>query len=86
MQKQPINMRVLPEQKTLISQAAELLNMDRTTFILNTVCREAENVLLNQRVFMLEDSTFQEFEELISKPLESDENLINLLSEPSPWK
>lgn len=85
-QKLPINMRVLPEQKTLISQAAEILKMDRTAFILSTVCREAEEVLLNRRVFLLNDNAFDQFEKSLEKPLPSSLELEKLLSEKSPWE
>ncbi|MBO1928453.1 DUF1778 domain-containing protein [Thiomicrorhabdus sp. 6S2-11] len=86
MQKLPINMRVLPEQKALISQAAAILKMDRTAFILNTVCREAEEVLLNQRVFLLDDKAFDQFEQVLEKPLPNSAELEKLLSEKSPWE
>ncbi|WP_321275752.1 DUF1778 domain-containing protein [Thiomicrorhabdus indica] len=86
MQKLPINMRVLPEQKALISQAAEILKMDRTAFILSTVCREAEEVLLNQRVFLLDDKAFDQFEKSLEEPLPNSNELKKLLSEKSPWE
>ena len=85
-QKLPINMRVLPEQKTLISQAAAILKMDRTAFILSTVCREAEEVILNQRVFLLDDKAFDQFEQSLEKPLPKSFELEKLLSEKSPWE
>ena len=86
MQKMPINMRVLPEQKALISQAADILKMDRTAFILSTVCREAEEVLLNQRVFMLDDKAFDQFEQALEAPLPKTAELEKLLLEKSPWE
>jgi len=79
-------MRVLPEQKALISQAADILKMDRTAFILNTVCREAEEVLLNQRVFLLDDKAFDQFEQIIEKPLPNNNALEKLLSDKMPWE
>ncbi|GAB6071525.1 hypothetical protein JCM30760_26230 [Thiomicrorhabdus hydrogeniphila] len=86
LQKLPINLRVLPEQKALISQAADILKMDRTAFILNTVCREAEEVLLNQRVFLLSDKAFDHFEQILKKPLPSSNALEKLLSDKMPWE
>lgn len=86
MQKMPINMRVLPEQKALISQAADILKMDRTAFILSTVCREAEEVLLNQRVFMLDDQAFDQFEQALEESLPYTVELEKLLLEKSPWE
>lgn len=86
MQKLPINMRVLPEQKALISKAADILKMDRTAFILSTVCREAEEVLLNQRVFMLDDKDFERFENAIESTLPENQELKRLLGEKSAWE
>lgn len=84
--KAPINMRVLPEQKALISKAAEMLNMDRTTFILNVACREAENVLLDQRLFRLNQDDFDAFEAALTATPKPNNQLKKLLSEPAPWQ
>lgn len=84
--KAPINMRVLPEQRTLISKAAEMLNMDRTTFILNVACREAENVLLDQRLFRLNQNDYNAFETALMATPKPNAQLKKLLSEPSPWQ
>lgn len=84
--KVPVNMRVLPEQKALISKAAEMLNMDRTTFILNVACREAENVLLDQRLFQLKEDDFYAFESALMTPPKPNLQLKKLLSEPAPWE
>lgn len=84
--KAPINMRVLPEQKALISKAAEMLNMDRTTFILNVACREAENVLLDQRLFRLNQDDFDAFEAALTAMPKPNAQLKQLLSEPAPWQ
>lgn len=82
----PINMRVEPSQRELLNKAAELLNMDRTTFILNAACREAENVLLDQRLFQLNEEQFDYFVKALDEPIPNIENLKKLLSTPSPWE
>ena len=84
--KAPINMRVLPEQKELISKAAAILNMDRTTFILNVACKEAENILLNQRLFQMNEADFSAFEKQLNAPLETPEKLKQLFAEQAPWE
>jgi uncharacterized protein (DUF1778 family) len=45
----PFNMRVEPSQHLLLTKAAQVLNMDRSVFMRDVACREAENVLLDQR-------------------------------------
>lgn len=82
----PINMRVEPSQHALLTKAAALLNKDRSAFILDVACREAENVLLDQRLFQLNDIDFKTFEELLTAPVLENSKLKALLKEPSPWE
>ncbi|MBL1142061.1 MAG: DUF1778 domain-containing protein [Proteobacteria bacterium] len=82
----PINMRVEPEQQALLTKAASLLNMDRTAFILNVACREAENVLLDRRLFQLDPKAYTSFEKALDKPIPDNSKLKALLSEAPPWE
>ena len=82
----PINMRVEPSQHALLTKAAEVLNKDRSAFILEVACREAENVLLDQRLFQLDDEQFEAFEAALEAPVPTNAKLKSLLSKPSPWK
>lgn len=82
----PINMRVEPEQHALLTKAAEMLNKDRSAFILDVACREAENVLLDHRLFQLGESAFAEFEEILESPVPENTKLKALLNTPSPWE
>lgn len=82
----PINMRVEPSQHALLTKAAAVLHKDRSTFILDVACREAENVLLDQRLFYLEDDDFNAFEATLNAPLPDNERLKALLVEVSPWE
>ncbi|MCJ8314813.1 MAG: DUF1778 domain-containing protein [Saccharospirillaceae bacterium] len=80
-----INMRVEASQQALLSKAASVLNMDRTAFILNVACKEAQSVLLDQRIFMLDDTSFADFEAALDAPIES-RKLKTLLEEVAPWE
>lgn len=82
----PINMRVEPSQHALLTKAAATLNVDRSTFILNVACREAENVLLNQCLFQLDEEKFSAFNKALDKPIPNKAKLKKLLNEPSPWE
>jgi uncharacterized protein (DUF1778 family) len=82
----PINMRVEPSQHALLTKAAAVLHKDRSAFILDVACREAENVLLDQRLFYLEDDDFNLFEAALNAPLPDNEKLKALLAEASPWE
>ena len=81
-----INMRVEPAQQALLTKAAAVLHLDRSTFILDVACREAQNILLDQRLFQLDDEQFNTFEKALDEPLADQDNLKQLLSEPSPWE
>ena len=78
-------MHVEPEQRALLTKAAAMLNKDRNAFILDVACREAENVLLNQRLFQLGDAAFAAFIAVLEAPVSDNEKLESLLTSPSPW-
>jgi uncharacterized protein (DUF1778 family) len=82
----PINMRVEPSQHALLTKAAEALNKDRSAFILDVACREAENVLLDQRFFQLDNEAFTDFKTALDAPVPDNSKLKSLLANPSPWE
>lgn len=81
----PINMRAEPSQHALLTKAAAVLNQDRSSFILDVACREAENVLLDQRVFCWDEAQFEGFLKELSAPYQLNLKLQKLLSESDPW-
>ncbi len=83
--KAPINIRALPSQRDLIDRAATIIKKNRSEFILEAACREAENVLLDQRIFFLKDDDFKTFEEALAAPVKNNPNLRKLLARQSPW-
>ena len=82
----PINMRVEPRQHALLTKAAEILNKDRSSFILDIACREAENVLLDQRLFQLDNEAFESFNSMLEGPVPDNTKLKSLLASTSPWE
>lgn len=81
-----INLRAKPNQRELIDQAAALLGKTRSDFMLETVCRAAEDVLLEQRVFRLDPETFQQFQTLLDAPSSENPPLRRLLATQAPWE
>ena len=57
----PINIRARHTQRELIDRAAAAQHKSRSNFILEAACKEAENVLLDQRLFLLDERQFAEF-------------------------
>lgn len=81
-----INLRATRKQKALIDQAAEALGRSRTDFMLDTVCREAENVLLDRRYFSLSDEAFRKFSTMLDKQPKDISRLRRLLETKAPWE
>ena len=81
-----INMRAEPSQHALLTKAAALLHKDRSAFILDVACREAENVLLDQRLFYLNTEEFEAFDAALVAPVPDNAKLKALLMDPSPWE
>lgn len=83
---QAINIRASRRQRDLIDQAAHLLGKSRSDFMLETACREAENVLLDRTFFRLDDEAFARFSELLDSPPAPTEELRKLLQCKAPWE
>lgn len=80
-----INLRVSRRQKSLIDSAAQALGRDRSDFMLEAACREAEGVLLDRRYFALPAEEFKRFTAMLDKPPASNPRLARLLKTRAPW-
>ncbi|WP_447603184.1 type II toxin-antitoxin system TacA family antitoxin [Nitrospira sp. Nam80] len=80
-----INLRASQKQKVLIDRAAEALGRSRSDFMLDSVCREAERVLLDRRYFDLPPEAFKRFTAMLDKPPATNPKLRRLLQTRSPW-
>lgn len=80
-----INIRAKKNQRDLIDRAAELQGKSRSEFMLESAQKTAENVLLDQRFFGLDELQFQQFIELLEEPPTYHEELHNLLTTKAPW-
>lgn len=80
-----INLRASRQQKALIDRAAEALGRNRSDFMLDTACREAESVLLDRRYFALSDDAFRRFTRLLDSPPKDNPKLRRLLQTKAPW-
>lgn len=82
---QNIHIRIAPEQRALIDQAARVAGKSRTEFILDTVTKEAENTLLDQRLFLLDDEQWSAFNEALDASPRVNERLRKLMTTRAPW-
>ena len=81
-----INIRAQRRQRDMIDQAAALLGKTRSDFVLETACREAEAVLLEQRVFALDAEAFDRFQALLDTPPGDNPKLRKLMATKAPWE
>jgi len=81
-----IHLRVTASQKALIDRAAEATGRSRSDFILETVCREAESMVLDQRYFYLDDDAFRRFTAMLDAAPADNPGLTRLLTRKAPWE
>jgi len=81
-----INLRASRGQKALIDRAAEALGRNRSDFMLETACREAEAVLLDRRYFALSEEQFRRFTAMLDRPPARNPRLARLLRTKAPWE
>lgn len=81
-----INMRVDSSKRNLIDMAAAMLGSDRTSFIVDAACKHAEDVILDKRMFFIDNSAFDAFERALeSNPLGDNQCLMKLMQRPKRW-
>jgi uncharacterized protein (DUF1778 family) len=81
-----INLRVSRRQKALIDRAAEVLGRNRSDFMLETACREAESVLLDRRYFPVSSDQYRRFTAILDKPPATNARLRRLLKTRASWE
>lgn len=81
-----INLRTDEARRELIDRAAAALGKDRTEFMLDVATREAQSVLLDRRLFDLDESAFRRFAEALDAPPADNPRLRKLLMTRAPWE
>lgn len=81
-----INVRATDEERAVIDYAASLVNKNRTDFIIEKAVHEAQNIILDQRVFVLDDARYQAFIEQLEAPVENIEGRHRLMNVKPEWK
>lgn len=81
-----INMRADIRKRNLIDMAAAMSGRDRTSFILDAACQKAEEVILDKRLFLLDDMAYDAFERALEQnPLQGNTSLQTLLQRKKRW-
>jgi uncharacterized protein (DUF1778 family) len=81
-----INLRIEPEARRLIDEAAAALGKTRTEFMIDSARREAIDVLLDRRLFTLADADFDAFAKSLDAAPAPDAKLRALMSRVPAWR
>lgn len=81
-----INIRATDEERSVIDYAASLVNKNRTDFIIESILQEAQNIILDQRMFVLDDARYQSFIEQLEAPVQNVEGRQRLMDAKPEWK
>jgi len=81
-----INLRAKSDQRELIDRAASIQRKTRSEFMLEAACERAEQVLLDQTLFVLDAQRFAEFTRILDAPAKPNPRLLKLLSKRAPWE
>jgi uncharacterized protein (DUF1778 family) len=81
-----INLRIEAKTRRLIDEAAAILGKTRTEFMIESARRQAIDVLLDQRLFVLDSRRFEEFIHSLDTPPVPGPKLRSLLRRASAWQ
>ncbi len=80
-----IKIRIEASQRNLLDKAANLCGKSRSAFVLDAARQAAEETLLDQSVFALNDEQWEAFNEALNSPPEKNEALAKTLRLKTPW-
>ena len=78
-----IEVRTTPSAKALLQRAARASHKHVTEFLLDAGLSVAEDRLANRRLFRLDDQQWQEFQDLLDRPVSEKPRLARLMAEKS---
>jgi uncharacterized protein (DUF1778 family) len=81
-----IQIRASAETKAILSRAAALRGQKLSEFMLDSARRQAEDALLDQRVFALDARAYDAFLALLNAPTKPNARLVELMSRKAPWE
>lgn len=81
-----INLRVSHRTRDLIDMAANVVGKTRTEFMLESAQQHAIDVLIDQKLFSLNEPQFAAFMDVLDNPPPASTRLKRLFAEKSPWE
>jgi uncharacterized protein (DUF1778 family) len=81
-----VTMRIPTQSRVLIDTAAAALGKSRTEFMLDSARQSAQDVLLDQRVFSLDEQQSEAFARMLAEPVPPIPALRALMKKAQPWR
>jgi len=81
-----INLRIERQTRQLIDDAAAILGKTRTEFMIDSARRQAIDVLLDQRLFVLDSDRYNAFLQALDNPPAPGPKLRSLLRRVPAWQ
>lgn len=80
-----LGLRAAPGQEALLRRAAQAANKTLTEFILDSACTVAEQTLLDQRYFLVDQAQWDAFNAMLDRPAKAKPGLKKLMRHKAPW-
>lgn len=84
--RETLNLRIKPEDRSLIDRAARLTGKTKTVFVLEAARRAAEDALMDRTLFLVGPEAFDAFRARLDEPPHPNEKLRRSLQTPAPWE
>lgn len=81
-----IDLRVSAAQKAIIASAAKASQKGVSEFIIESVIKQAEETILDQRLFILSEEDFQKLEAELEQPPVENPIFEKYLNAKAPWE
>lgn len=81
-----VNLRLPTQVRDLIDTAAAASGTTRTEFVIESARRRAIDVMLDQRLFMLNPAEWDAFHQVLDNPPAPNERLKALMARKPPWR
>lgn len=81
-----INLRVPARLRDLFDAAAEAVGKTRTQFVVDSAYTHAVDILLDKKIFKLDETAFAAFHAALEKPPAPNEKLQALFARKAPWE
>jgi len=83
--RETLNIRIKPEERSLIDRAAKARGKNRTEFVLEAARIAAEEAILDQAVISVTPEAYQAFLDQLDLPPKPNERLRKTMQAPAPW-